>query len=185
MPLVILDRNAWGANPSHPRLGALVAKAIRTEVFIHHTVIPDNDSTPNEWETIDEVKKQMKRLQTIRPDLGLDVPYNMVAFCMANGDLVLGEGRGTDRSGAHTVNHNRSAIAVSFHGNFMANPPAHLNDQLSLLSDWLRDLRDNQGFINLGLSRPAGRDVFGHREVKSTNCPGDLLFNRLNRIRFL
>jgi hypothetical protein len=184
--VIVLSRDEWGAKPL-PRLGNLVDRRKRREVFIHHTVIVDGDATINEWEDLDEVKAKMQQLQTIRAaDLGKDVPYNFVAFCMANGDLVLGEGRGLDRSGAHTVGHNQSAIAVSFQGNFEKAPlPAKLDSQLAALGNWLRDLRTREGFVNLGVDHPLGRDVFGHREVKSTDCPGEEIFTRLKLIRFL
>ncbi len=116
--IIVLSRSDWGARTDLPRLGAMVNRGSRTEVFIHHTVIIDGDDTTNEWEDLDEVKQRMRELQTTRPDLGRDVPYNFVAFCMTGGELVLGEGRGLDRSGAHTVGHNHSALAISFQGNF-------------------------------------------------------------------
>ena len=69
-----VDRVGWGARTDIPRLGNKVARNIRTHVIIHHTVIIDSDATPNLWETESEVFEKMKRLQTIRPDLGDDVP---------------------------------------------------------------------------------------------------------------
>lgn len=184
--VIVLSRGDWGANASLPRLGSIVDPRRRTEVFIHHTVIVDNDATINEWETIDKVKAKMKQLQTVRPDLGKDVPYNFVAFCMSNGDLVLGEGRGLDRSGAHTVGHNTSAIAVSFQGDFERTPlPSKLDENLIGLGNWLRELREVKGFVKLGTEHPLGRDVFGHRDIKSTDCPGQHIFDRLKLIRFL
>ncbi len=118
MSLTILSRDDWGADPSLPRRGHQLGPLNRTEIFIHHTVIVDNDTTKNEFESLDEVRADMQQLQTIRPDLGLDVPYNFIAFCMSNGDLILGEGRGLERTGAHTTDHNRSALGIAFQGNF-------------------------------------------------------------------
>ena len=184
--IIVLSRSDWGARTDLPRLGAIVNRGSRTEVFIHHTVIIDDDDTTNEFEDLDEVKRRMRELQTTRPDLGRDVPYNFVAFCMESGELVLGEGRGLDRSGAHTVGHNHSALAVSFQGNFEELPlPANLDAQLTGLGDWLRKRREQDGFVNLGTDRPLGREVFGHRDIKATDCPGQQIFDRLARIRFL
>ncbi|MFQ5694614.1 MAG: hypothetical protein ACE5HB_01340 [Terriglobia bacterium] len=186
MSVVVLSREEWGADPAHPRLGKAVPPAERTEVFIHHTVVVDEDVSPNEWETVDEVKAKMRQLQTIRPDLGLDVPYSMVAFCMADGDLVLGEGRGLERSGAHTRGHNRKALGIAFQGNFERTPlPGHFEQQLVDLGDWLRELRTEKGLVNLGTVRPVDREVWGHRDVKDTLCPGRHLFERLALIRFV
>lgn len=184
--VTFLSRDAWRADASLPRLGARVPKSERTEIFIHHTVVIDSDPTPNTWETLDEAASKMRQLQKIRPDLGRDVPYSFVAFCMADGSLALGEGRGLDRSGAHSVGHNRSAFGISFQGNFEAGPlPADFDRQLGALGDWLRELREERGYVNLGNRRPADRQVFGHRDIKQTVCPGSLLFDRLGLIRFL
>jgi hypothetical protein len=186
MSLIILSREDWGADPNLPRRGHQLGPLNRTEIFIHHTVIVDNDSTKNEFETADEVRSDMQQLQTIRPDLGMDVPYNFVAFCMANGDLILGEGRGLNRTGAHTSGHNRSALGISFQGNFEDFPlPAQFDMHLQELSNWLKSLRLNHGFINLGTSRPADREVWAHRDVKATACPGQNLFSRLSEINYL
>jgi hypothetical protein len=184
--ILLLGREEWGADPSLPRLGRAVDRAARTEVFVHHTAVVDPDATPNEWRDLAEVKARMRVLQTIRrEDLGADVPYSFVAFCMADGRLVLAEGRGLDRSGAHTAGHNRSALGIAFQGDFEAGPPpARLDDRLAALGDWLRRLRLEEGFARLGSHRPPGRQLWGHRDVKATQCPGRLLFERLGTIRF-
>lgn len=186
MSLILLGRDDWGADPSLPRRGHVLGPLNRTEVFIHHTVIVSGAASPNEFESLDQVRSAMRRLQTIRPDLGLDVPYNFVAFAMASGDLALGEGRGPERTGAHASGHNRIGLGIAFQGNFEDfPPPSRFDDHLQQLTSWLRDLRLNQGFSNLGDSRPADRDVWGHRDVKNTACPGRHLFERLKDIRFL
>jgi hypothetical protein len=191
MTVVILSRDDWGADPALPRRGHPIGPKHRTEVFLHHSVVVDADATPNEWESLDEVKAQMRRMQTIRPDLGLDVPYNFVAFAMADGDLVLGEGRGLGRTGAHTRGHNRSALGIGFQGNFEHEPlPTHFEAQLAELGGWLRRLREEEGFSELATVQPTDperpqRQVFGHREVKSTDCPGRHLWERLHLIQVI
>jgi len=186
--VILLKRADWGADVNFPRRGHHIGPLRRTGVFIHHTVIVDNDVSRNEWESLYEVKFWMKRLQTIRPNLGYDIPYNMVAFCMSNGDLALCEGRGLGRTGAHTRNHNRDALGIAFHGNFEDEPlPKHFAGQLAELSAWLRDLRNKQGFENLGYSRPGGKQVWGHRDAPTarTVCPGRHLYRNLELIRFI
>jgi hypothetical protein len=185
--LIVLSRADWGARTDLPRRGIIVDPIRRTEVFVHHTVIVDDDQTRNEFESEEEVIRKMRRLQTVRQqDLGPDVPYSFVAFCMANGDLLLCEGRGLHRSGAHTSGHNRSALGISFQGNYEDIPlPQHFDSQLTALGGFLRGLRQQEGFVNLGANRPLGREVFGHREVKATACPGRHLFGKLRLIRFL
>ncbi len=157
-------------------------------MYVHHTVIVDADATDNEWQTLEDVKSSMRRLQRMRPDLGLDVPYNMVAFCMSDGELVLCEGRGIGRTGAHTRNHNRSALGIAFQGDFEDQAlPGNIDAQLTEFAEWLRDLRNNQGFSNLGNSRPDDKQVWGHRDspTASTACPGQKLYDKLSLIRFI
>jgi hypothetical protein len=182
MNVVYLTREEWGADPNLPRLGSIVPPAERTEVYIHHTVGVDSDATPNVWETMDECKVWMRRLQTIRPDLGLDVPYNFVVFLMPD-QLVIMEGRGVDRRGAHTAYHNRTALAWAFHGNFML-PTFGLKKYLPYLGYWIHDLKVTHSLVNLGAVRPALRDVFGHRDSGAyTSCCGDYLYDELGLIR--
>ena len=185
--LIVIPRADWGPKDL-PRLGTIIDRLVRTQVFIHHTVVVDRGPTPNEWESLEDVKSRMRELQTIRADdLGADVPYSMVAFCTSNGDLVLCEGRGVDRLGAHTKGHNTRAIGIAFQGNFepVSTPlPANLDANVVALGRWLRRLREVEGFVNLGSDHPAGREVFAHQDVKSTDCPGRHLLERLPLIRF-
>ena len=183
-----LRREQWGADATLPRRGHPIGPRHRTEVYIHHTAIIDRDESPNEWGALSEVRARMQSLQRIRPDLGLDIPYNVVAFCMSNGSLVLCEGRGLHRTGAHTRNHNRSAIGIALQGNFESEPlPAAIDSQLAGLSWWLRDLRNNRGYFRLGDKRPEGVQVWGHRDAPTarTVCPGQALYDKLDLIRFI
>ena len=49
--LVFVSRSEWVTNTALPRLVTIVPRESRTHVFIHHTVTPDGDATPNQWET--------------------------------------------------------------------------------------------------------------------------------------
>lgn len=185
--MIELSRAQWGANAAHPRKGHHIGPLHRTEVFIHHTTVIDRDETANTWDSLAQVRARMRTLQTLREqDLGADVPYNHVAFCMASGELVLCEGRGLGRTGAHTTNHNRSALGIAFQGNFEAHAlPAYFDQQLQELAGWLGRLRRTGGFERLGDVRPANAQVFGHRDVRATLCPGGALYKRLNQIVFI
>lgn len=196
--LMFADRSGWGADSSLPRLGVRVERDARTHVIVHHTVTPDrSDPTPNLWETEDDAFALMRRLQRIRPDLGLDVPYSFVAFLMQPGMRVLiCEGRGEDRSGAHTKGHNTAGIGLSFAGNFEDEPvdPVDVAGRMHLISlflGWLKtsashpDYGTFQPMINLGNLRPAGRAVFIHQDFKATACPGRKLIPALGQVDFM
>lgn len=193
--LFFASRSEWVTNTSLPRLGHIVPRQARTHVFVHHTVTPDGDETPNEWESKDRVFARMRSLQTIRPDLGLDVPYNFVAFLFGDSKLMICEGRGEDRSGAHTKGHNTPAIAVSFAGNFedisIAKPA--LTKRVPLLSNFLGWLKHDPSHPDYGTFdpmerldslKPNGRNVWYHSDVKQTACPGKHLEAVLDDVEF-
>jgi len=161
-----MPRAEWDTS-GLPRLGFSVPRAGRTELFIHHTVAIDSDSSPIQWETLAEIKAHMLRLQTIRPDLGNDVPYNFVAFIRPDWTLTVCEGRGIDRTGAHTSGHNTTGLATSFAGNFqdiIISDPAAV---VAATNDWLR--YEKESCPNLG-------PIYGHRDFAQTACPGQHLY---------
>lgn len=194
--LIFVSRNDWGPNTNLPRLGGMVDRKARTHVIIHHTVTPERDATPNLWESESNIFKCMRRLQTIRPDLGFDVPYNFVAFFFGEKGLYICEGRGEDRSGAHTKGHNTAGIAVSFAGNFDDGEGGvqNIDDRVTLLSyflGWLKHDPSHPSYgtypamPSLGSLRPKDRNVFFHRDFKNTACPGKFLEPYMSTVDFL
>ena len=210
--VVYADRLTWGAVDSYPRLGgpedprgpyAFVPRRERTHAIHHHTVVLDsNDDTPNRWTTLNEVYDRMRQLQIMRPDLGKDVPYNDVAFWMEEGFglavLVICEGRGPDRWGAHTKgldangkHHNGTALALAFQGN--TELPMRLEDladDFSAYWSWtVNGHITGETFVSLGSLRPVRAESYGHRDFRDENdsstwtlCPGEGLYNLLPNI---
>lgn len=182
MTTVYLPREAWGADPKHPPLGYDVPWPERSEIAVHHTVMLDSDDTPNVWEDICDVVRNMRRLQTIRwapgkpGNLGPDVPYNFVVYLGAT--IFVCEGRGWDRTGAHTPGHNTTAIGVAFAGNFETDPPEGLSEMLREVASWLH-VEWKRGFGGQGF------EIFGHRDTKATACPGKHLYDRLDALRLV
>lgn len=194
--LTFVDRKGWGASTNHPRLGHRIARNERTHVIVHHTVMPDTDNTPNLWESENGVFEMMRKLQNVRPELGHDVPYNFVAFLMNTNvpSMYICEGRGEDRTGAHTKGHNRRGIAIAFAGNFH-DLDVEFHSYVHLLSYFLGWLKFNpnhpsyggpfEPMSNLGSFRPNDRNVFAHKDFKNTNCPGRLIVPFLKNIDFI
>lgn len=193
--LTFVDRSGWGASKAHLRKGYKVARKQRTHVIIHHTVMPDNDRTKNIWETESEVFQMMKKLQTVRPDLGLDVPYNFVVFLMNTtpASMYVCEGRGEDRTGAHTHGQNTKGIGISFAGNFH-DFDANFADYVPLLSAFLGWLKFNPNhpsygrsyapMTNLGSKAPSEGTVFAHKDFAPTACPGKNIIPFLRDVAF-
>ena len=196
--LTLFSRADWGADTSLPRRGHRVARDARTHVICHHTVMPDgSDNSPNVWETEAEVFNMMRRLQIVRrKDLGADVPYNFVVFLMRKtGNVFVCEGRGEDRTGAHTKGHNTRGIALSFAGDFHNRSvrDEDIASRLPAIADfliWLRtdashpDYGSYDPMANLGEFQPSGRQVFFHKDFKNTACPGRRLESHLSTLTF-
>ena len=159
----------------------------RTEAIVHHTAGADADDTPNTWARPDAYA-YMRRLETLRPDLG-PLPYNFNVAALEDGRTVLVlEGRGLDRSGAHTKNHNRTGLAAGILGNLdksKATDPTTVR-LVAALSIMFAHARHQLGFVNLGTVTPAdGREAFGHRDFKSTSCPGSAIWATLPGVAFV
>ena len=177
--------------------GHKVPRSKHTHVIIHHTVVSDeNDTSPILWETLPDVYRNMRRLQTLRPDLGNDVPYNFLVYFMAKKNaMVICEGRGEDRSGAHTIGHNTAGIGIALAGNFHEDDVTGVEvaKRMYLLSGFLGWLRyapihpyygTFSAMKNLGSMRPADRAVYLHQDFKNTACLGKPALPHLSQLAF-
>lgn len=182
MKFEYIERAGWDTS-GLPRLGVPVPRVKRTELIVHHTVAADNDPTPIMWETLDEIKKFMLRLQQSRPDLGLDVPYNFVAFCRPGDTLTICEGRGFDRDGSHTKFHNVTGLATSFAANFEA---FGIPNIIPALNEWFTYMRGACQNLNGFYGH---RDFTGptspHPSVGWTACPGTHMYATKPQWKFL
>jgi len=124
----------------------------------------------------------MRRLQTVRPDLG-PLPYSENVAVSEDAQTVwLFEGRGLLVSGAHTGGHNIPGIGWGCFGNFNHDDPEAVAAIVEALAYRLTHLR-RDGYVNLGtVLAPTGRIVWGHRDSKATSCPGDHLYTALSGI---
>lgn len=175
--VLYLTRADWGADTSLPRGGYTKDRngvdiyLRKTEADIHHSVVIDNDPTPDIWETLDEIKKKSKRMQTIRPDLGNDWPYNHGVYLMPPPVICIAEGRGYNHTGAHTKGHNTIGWGLVFMGNFHAGPRVNLDPWLPAINRYLVHVRTTE--------LPNLIDIKSHRRITQednrpyTACPGD------------
>lgn len=120
--IIYLTREDWGANPLQLQVGYQIPDSNFIGWALHHTVFAltdyDRDGFLNG--DLDDVKRYMRVLQHARPDLGNEVPYSSVVFRGAhNRQGIICEGRGRNRSGAHTACNNSTRYAWSLAGNFM------------------------------------------------------------------
>jgi hypothetical protein len=184
MPGLYLDRAAWGADLALGRLGSIVPRSQFTALAVHHTVIvmQDYDRDGYTHGDVDDIRRYMRALQTARPDLAPlvngkrlppDVPYSFVVFRGADEyGYVVCEGRGFDRTGAHTQGgYNRTAYGVALAGDF-----THVAPTIGMLA--------GVRWVGAQLEDPVGaRPTVGHRDVHATACPGDLAYPLLDRLQ--
>jgi len=172
----ILRRAAWGARA--PKYAYSYTRA--GHIGVHHTASVDDFTTS----TRAECAARLRAIQAFHMDTNgwNDIGYAWVVC--RHGDVFQGredDDDATDVQGAHD-GFNQGSTGLSLLGYF--HPPYDqqpTEEQLSSLVDliaWIAGLREID---------PAGRslyeafgaevdDVYGHREVKDTSCPGDHLF---------
>lgn len=161
--ITYLTRADWGAGPV-TRGEVLTVAPVGW--FVHHTVmiLPDYDRDGFRHGDLDDVKRYMGELQRARPDLGSEIPYSWVGFRGENDHaVVICEGRGAMRSGAHTgdrdwrLNYTHYAWAVA--GNTETEPFT---------------IGEATGFRWLAarFTPKATGPTRGHRDAAATACPG-------------
>lgn len=151
MSLSVVSRSAWGATPWRGTVHS-VAATERTEFFVHY------HGTPPPASTGFAVPKNVEKIHLNNGWSG--VGYNF----MVDQSGVIYEGRGWNGVGAHCPNHNRAGVGVYVAlGGDQEPSAAALRAVLAVYQE---------------ASKRAGRALkkLGHRDGKSTACPGDKLY---------
>ena len=180
---VIHLRAAWGARP--PKYAYTLTQA--GHLGVHHTATVE-DFEASTWE---ECAARMRAIQTYHMDTN---GWNDIGYAWAicrHGDVFQAredDDDATDVLGAHD-GVNRGSVGITVFGYF--HPPVNhqpTQEQLSSLADvlaWLAGLRgiDPTGRSLYEAFGAPVDNVYGHREVKATDCPGDHLFALKEMIR--
>ncbi|XP_038214256.1 peptidoglycan-recognition protein LB-like [Zerene cesonia] len=160
-PFSFVSREEWNARPP---------KSISTQnlpvplVVIHHTYIPRACYSQS------ECSRSMRAMQDTHMITNgwADIGYNFAV----GSDGVVYEGRGWNRVGAHAVGYNVNSVGIVLIGDWVsAVPPKH---QLDAVKD-LINVGIELGYISLDYK------LIGHRQVGATECPGEALFNEINK----
>ena len=178
--VLYLTRADWGADQSLARRGYTQDRngvdiyLRKTKVALHHSVSVDNDATPEIWETLDEIKAKCRHMQVVRPDLGSDWPYNHGGFLMPGGVLCVAEGRGYNRTGAHTRGHNTEGWGFVFMGNFEAAPFVNIDPWMPAINRYFAHVRRTE--------LPNLAEIKTHRSYgHATLCPGRDVISRAHQ----
>jgi hypothetical protein len=159
----IVGRAQWGAR--YPD-GCGPAPLPAAEAYLHHsaTIAPPADAS----QPLDAAK--IRELEDIgQARFGCGISYT---WCVTPSGRVF-QGHSPGRQGTHTLGHNDAARGIVLVGNYStARPtPAQVTAVAGLLA-----LAFRQGW----LTRP--RLTGGHRDVVSTECPGDAAYALIPRI---
>ncbi len=177
--VLYLTREDWGADPNLPRQGYTEDRngadiyLRKTDVPLHHSVSVDNDPTPEIWETLDEIKAKCRHMQVVRPDLGNDWPYNHGGFLMPGGVLCVAEGRGYNRTGAHTRGFNTIGWGFVLMGNFEAAPFVNIDPWMPAINRYFAHVKRTE-LPNLVVIKT-------HRSYSQTLCPGRDIISRIHQ----
>ena len=175
----IFSRAQWGADESIRNKSALRYGSISAG-FVHHTVNA-NDYTEA------QVPALLRSIYAyhVKSRGWSDIGYNFLVDRFGR----IWEGRygGIDKPvvGAHTLDYNDYAFAMSAIGNFdIVQPPDVMLRAYGQLFAWKLSLH---GVNPASTSQQVGRTVFpainGHRDAGSTACPGKYLYAQLPMIR--
>ena len=170
--ITYLRRDQWGAYDHLARLGWVVPITQFVGLVVHHTVIVmhDYDADGYHYGDLDDISAYMRYLQgAARPDLGSDVPYSFVLFEGENDDdVVICEGRGFYRTGAHTIGYNSSRWGCALAGDYTEREPSD--------GQWA-----GLNWLGAQLADPVNaQPTLGHRDTVATQCPGNSAYPLLH-----
>lgn len=154
----IRGRRLWGAAP--PRGRTFDQWSDGVTLVVHHTAgsMPADEKAERE---------EMRSIQRAHFANGWsDIGYNYVI--MPSGRVY--EGRGFGIRGAHTEDHNRQTIGVSFAGNYEVRKPTRAS--IRAYRQLVRRLREHGAVV---------KRVRGHKDMpdQATACPGKHLMRAL------
>jgi len=154
--LNLVTRAEWGARP---RKYINYIQLPTPRLFIHHT----GD---------DRQGSSIKAHQNYHMDTKgwSDLAYSL----MVDDRGVVYEGRGIGVQGGHTAGYNRTSHAICLFGNFQNHPATAA--ALQTVVKLAKLGRDKKWWVPT---------LHGHRDVASTSCPGNYLYNQLPNLRRL
>jgi len=184
----IVPRLSWDADESIRRAPSTFAPDIRFSV-VHHTAGRNDYSRAGAAAIVKGIQ-----LYHVQGNGWNDIGYNFLVDRF--GTIYEGRFGGVTRNvvGAHAQGFNTGSVGVALLGTYGSSTPSQAaQDAIAELLAWRLDLAhlDPTGtttFISGGSNRFASgipvllRGVSGHRDTGFTECPGNLLYGRLNSL---
>lgn len=173
---VVVSRTEWNCPDGQDSPGWTPEYENFTHIIIHHTATPNTDT---DW-----AARVLSIWNYHTYDRGWgDIGYNY----LIDPDGIIYEGRagGDDVTGGHASPHNVGTMGVAFLGTFTEEEPTDVAlDSAESLIAWkcsqkgigpLESSTDHAGSYYANIA--------GHRDVKATECPGEMLYDLLPAIR--
>lgn len=159
------SRSRWEAET--PRTALLNPMNGVNRITVHHegNPRPNNDSTPA------QVALSLRNIQSahFRTMKAGDIGYHYIIDRQG----MVWQGRDIRYQGAHTGGNNANNIGIMCLGNFNLQYPTGAQ---------IASLERLTLALSTGYNIPGSR-IYGHRELRSTACPGKHLFEQVRRIR--
>ncbi|HEV7626200.1 MAG TPA: N-acetylmuramoyl-L-alanine amidase [Streptomyces sp.] len=171
----IYSTEEWGARP--PSSDIVIENHVPTFIVVHHTADPGN----SEDYSLAHAKKICRDIQNFHmdgngwADTGQQFTNSRGGFRLEGRHRSLEVVRGGTKhvQGANVGSHNSEIIGIENEGIYSnVDVPKALWDSLVQLVAWIAD--------QYGTSL---NNIQGHRDFNSTECPGDVLYGRLQELR--
>ncbi|MFB4316390.1 peptidoglycan recognition family protein [Actinomadura sp. 21ATH] len=173
-PFKVYSRDEWGAlRPTRP---AQVISRAPDRIVVHHTATANTKdrSLAQAFRLSREIQRFHMRGRGWN-DAGQQLTISRGGYVMEGRNRSLEAIRtGRHAVGAQTLHHNRHTIGIENEGTYSRAPvPSRLWDSLIDTCAWLCTAYDLDPF----------RAIVGHRDLYSTDCPGDIMYARLTELR--
>lgn len=182
----IVPRADWGANSCKPRFTAGYGEVLST--VVHHTESTNTYSQSQAPSVVLGICRYHRNSKGWN-----DIGYNFLIDRF--GTIYEGRAGGVDRAviGAHAQGYNSQTTGVALVGGFMStNPPEAAMASLKQVLEWKLGLAGVTRNERIALISTGGgfnkyawgktvftRPVAGHRDLDSTDCPGNVLYSQL------
>ncbi|MGH3344776.1 MAG: N-acetylmuramoyl-L-alanine amidase [Carbonactinosporaceae bacterium] len=181
----IVTRAQWGADESLRSGFAGYGDTIKA-AFVHHTAAVEHFKPSPEDSAA--VLRSIYAFDTQSRGWS-DIGYNFVVD--PYGQIFEGRWGGIDKPviGSHTLNHNTDTFGVAVLGNYETQQPtAETVDAIEKvaaykLSGYDRDPEGQVDYVDATGAAKTIDVISGHRDVRSTLCPGEFLYPKLPEIR--
>ncbi len=157
-------RAEWGAKPPTEEY---TPQQSLYRITVHHT-------EGRQTMTAADAKKEMSFIQSYHQNTRkwIDIGYHFLIDGLGN----VYEGRPYNVYGAHVESNNTGNVGISIMGSYQAPKDHHITPAtLASLEKLIRELMGKQGI--------SAKNLYGHREINATDCPGNNLFPVFTELR--